>query len=195
MNSDVKDFYLNMPMARYGYMRLLLSDISEEIIEEYNLREKMTPDRYVYIEVSKGMYSLPQAGIIAQELLQELLGKHGYRQSKIVPGYWKHDTKPISFILEVDGFMVKYTREEDANQLVKALKKYYNITIDKEATKYIGLTLEGDYENGQVHVHMPGYLDKSFTRFKHERPPKNQNSPHPHIVPKYGAKAQYVEIK
>ncbi len=72
---DVKDFYLNTPI----YMQLKLSDISEEIIEESNLREKMTPDLYVYIEVRKGIYGLPQAGIIAQELLQEQLGKHGYR--------------------------------------------------------------------------------------------------------------------
>ena len=29
------------------------------------------------------MYHLPQAGIVAQELLEERLAKHGYRQSKI----------------------------------------------------------------------------------------------------------------
>jgi len=34
----------------------------------------------------KGMYGLPQAGIIAQELLAERLGKHGYSQSDIIPG-------------------------------------------------------------------------------------------------------------
>ncbi len=72
---DIKDFYLNTPI----YMRLKLSDISEEIIEEYNLHEKMTPDLYVYIEVREGIYGLLQVGIIAQELLQEQLGKHGYR--------------------------------------------------------------------------------------------------------------------
>ncbi len=40
---------------------------------------------------------------------------------------------------------------------------------------------------------MPGYLSKAFVRFKHEMPRKKQNSPHPHIVPNYGAKAQYAE--
>jgi hypothetical protein len=42
------------------------------------------------------MYGLPQAGIIAQQLLEERLAKHGYRQSKTTPGLWKHDTRPIS---------------------------------------------------------------------------------------------------
>ena len=41
---DVKDFYLNTPMARYEYMRLKLTDIPEEIIIEYQLREIATPD-------------------------------------------------------------------------------------------------------------------------------------------------------
>ena len=41
-------------------------------------------------------------------------------------------------------------------------------------------------------MHMPGYLDKAMTRFKHEIPTKVQNSPHRHITFKYGAKKQYI---
>jgi hypothetical protein len=70
-NLDIKDFYLITPVAGYEHMQLKFSDMPEEIIEEYNLCEKMTPEDYVYIKVRKGMYRLPQAGIIAQELLQE----------------------------------------------------------------------------------------------------------------------------
>jgi hypothetical protein len=36
MNLDAKDFYLNTPMVRYEYMQLKISEIPEEIIEEYN---------------------------------------------------------------------------------------------------------------------------------------------------------------
>ncbi len=42
-------------------------------------------------------------------------------------------------------------------------------------------------------MHMPGYLDKVFLKFKHVAPSKKQNSPHPHIIPQYGAKTQYLE--
>ncbi len=48
-------------------MKLKLTDIPGEVIDHYNLRELATPDGYVYCEVTKGMYGLPQAGIIAQE--------------------------------------------------------------------------------------------------------------------------------
>ncbi len=66
---DIKDFYLNTPMKRYVYMRLKIPDIPDKIIKEYNLQESVTPDGYMYCEIRKGMYGLPQAGIIAQELL------------------------------------------------------------------------------------------------------------------------------
>jgi hypothetical protein len=88
---DIKDFYLKTPMKRYDFMQLKISNISDEIIKEYKLDEIVTTDGYVYCEIRKGMYGLPQAGIIAQELLEECLAKHGYKQSKIILGFWKLD--------------------------------------------------------------------------------------------------------
>jgi hypothetical protein len=40
-----------------------------DIIEEYRLRNKVDADGNVFCEVRQGMYGLPQAGIIAQDLL------------------------------------------------------------------------------------------------------------------------------
>ncbi len=71
MTLDIKNFYLNTPMARYEYVRIKIEDIPDEIIKQYNLREKTDTDGYVFIEVSKGMYGLPQAGILAQQLLEQ----------------------------------------------------------------------------------------------------------------------------
>jgi hypothetical protein len=82
---DIKDFYLITPMKRYKYMHLKLADIPEEIIEEYKLCEIVTDNSYVYCIIRKGMYGLPQAGLIAQELLEQQLSKVGYSQSKIIP--------------------------------------------------------------------------------------------------------------
>jgi hypothetical protein len=185
---DVKDFYLNTPMARYEYMRIKLTDIPEEIIIEYKLHDIVTDDGYVYIEIQKGMYKLPQAGIIAQQLLEKRLAKVGYHQSKIVPGLWTHETRDTCFTLVVDDFAIKYTKQEDAEHLINAIKQDYNITIDWDATKYIGLTIEWDYTNQKVHLHMPGYLNKALLQFKHDKPKSKQNSPHPHVKPQYGAK-------
>ena len=67
MTIDIKDFYL--PMARPEYMRLKIDDMPDNVIKQYQLREKATKDGYLYVEINKGMYGLPQAGIIAQQLL------------------------------------------------------------------------------------------------------------------------------
>ncbi len=63
---NIKDFYLNIPMARYEYMQLRIANMPNDVIKHYNLTNLATLDQYVYCEIQKGMYGLPQAGIIAQ---------------------------------------------------------------------------------------------------------------------------------
>ncbi len=48
---DVKDFYLNTPMKRYEYMCINITDIPEEIIEEYKLHQKVMDDGYIYCKI------------------------------------------------------------------------------------------------------------------------------------------------
>ncbi len=125
MTIDIKDFYLNTPMARYEYMQLKLSDMPDDIIEHYNLRAITTADGFVYCKIWKGMYGLPQAGIIAQQLLETRLAAHGYRQSTTMPGLWGHDTRPICFTLVINDFGVKYLNKANAEHLLNAIQKYY----------------------------------------------------------------------
>jgi hypothetical protein len=62
----------------------------------------------VYIEVQKGMYGLPQAGILSNQLISHRLAIHGYHQTKFTPGLWRHVDQPIQFTLAVDDFGVQY---------------------------------------------------------------------------------------
>jgi hypothetical protein len=71
MMMDISNFYLNSPLARPEYIRIKISDIPEEIINEYNLHDKVTESGHVHIEANKGKYGLPQAGLIANELLEK----------------------------------------------------------------------------------------------------------------------------
>ncbi|KAL7476169.1 hypothetical protein ACHAW6_002049, partial [Cyclotella cf. meneghiniana] len=100
------------PLKRPKYAKVKLSDIPEEVIEAYNLREKATPDGFVYLKVGKGMYGLPQAGSLGHNLLETRLNKEGYHQSRIAPGFWKHKTRNIQLVLVVDNFGIKYIRKE-----------------------------------------------------------------------------------
>ena len=49
MTLDIKNFYLNTPMKRFEYMWLKMADIPDEVIEEYALNDKATPDGFVYV--------------------------------------------------------------------------------------------------------------------------------------------------
>jgi hypothetical protein len=80
------------------------------------------------------MYGPPQSGLVANELLEKQLNKHGYLQSELVPGLWKHDTRPIQVTLVVDDFGVKYVGEEHAHHLKNTLKEHYKLTCDWTGT-------------------------------------------------------------
>ncbi len=88
-------------MACYEYFCMKLELFPVDVIQEYDLQNKVDANGNVHCEVRRGMYGLPQAGIIAQELLEECLLKAGYSQSKITPGYCRHEWQPISFTLVV----------------------------------------------------------------------------------------------
>jgi hypothetical protein len=101
MTMDVSNFYLMTPLKHPEYIRVHLADMPTEIINEYKLRDKANHKGHVLMEITKGMYGL---GLLANELLEQRLNKHGYVQSKLVPGLWKHNTRPIQFTLVVDDF-------------------------------------------------------------------------------------------
>jgi hypothetical protein len=194
MTIDISNFYLNTPLKRPEYLRVRLADLPEEIVKEYRLAAKVNHKGFVFIKVSKGMYGQPQAGLLAiNELLEKRLNQNGYyHQSKLIPGLWKHEPWPIMFTLVVDDFGVQYVGKEHAQHLESVLKAHYKIKADWTGTRYIEIHLAWDYTKRQVHLYMPGYVQKALQQFQHKRQ-KKQNQPFPHTPIKYGAKKQYAK--
>jgi hypothetical protein len=122
-------------------MVINLPSLPQETINKYDLIE-LTQSGKVNIEIQKGIYGLPQAGILASELLQRNLAKDGYQPTKQTHGLWKHDTCLISFSLVVDDCGVKYVGREHAEHLMECIKKNYNISSDWKGSAYCGLTLD-----------------------------------------------------
>ena len=114
----------------------------DDVIKHYNLTDLASPDGYVYCKIQKGMYGLPQAGIIAQQLLEKHLQQHGYRQSGTTPGLWKHDTRPTFFTLVADDFSVKYMGEENAQHLLNTERQFYKCSCNWDGKQYCGLTIK-----------------------------------------------------
>jgi hypothetical protein len=188
-----KGFLTKTPMARYKYMHLKLSGIPANVIEHNNLYKIATPDGYMYCEIQKGMYGLPQAGIIAQELLTDQLKLHGYSQSKTTPGLWKHNSHPIDFSLVIDEFGVNYIGKENAQHLLDTIQKYYRCLCDWDREQYCGLTITWDYDRCKVHLLMPTYVQKALQCFQHPPPRIQQKQPHSHVKKKYSVKEQFAK--
>jgi hypothetical protein len=121
------------------------------------------------------MYGLPQGGILVQELLEQRLNKHGYCQSPITPGLWRHDFCPILFTLCVDNFGNKYIGREHVEHLSGILKEHYKSSQDWSGTRYLGMAINWDYVNKSVHVFMLDYVPEALIRFQHAPPAKPQH--------------------
>jgi len=190
MTLDIKDFYLGTVLPRKEYMRISAKQMSAKYIQEHNL-EGLCEEGYYYVEVSKGIYGLPQAGLLAQQKLIRLLKKHGYKMMPNTPCLFKHESKDVIFSLVVDDFGVKYSNEADAHQLINALQEEYKLHIDWTGNEYVGLALEWDYSKRTVAISMPGYVKKAIERFGAQAG-VGANSPMIYEPPKYGEKIQYA---
>jgi hypothetical protein len=191
MTGDLKDFYLGTPLDRYEYIRIPIKIIPQRIRELYNL-DVLAVNGFVFAEVRRGMYGLPQAGILVNQVLLHKLGAHGYRPVPITPGLWKHDTRDIHFALVVDDFGVKYTNRADAEHLMHTLQHVgYKVSEDWEGARYCGLTLTWNYDARTVKLSMPGYVARALQRFQHHAPIRTEHSPHAWNQPQYGAKVQF----
>ena len=192
MTIDIKDFYLNTPMSRFEYMKLKLSDLPEDFATRYNLEAKADKSDQVYAKIRKGMYGIPVAGLLAQRLLEKRLNKEGYNQSTLVPGLWTHTWHSITFTLCVDDFGMKYTGKEHTDHLMAVLREHYTISHDWSGSKYLGMDIEWDYCNEEIHLSMLAYAQDALKHFHHAHPKQTQDQPHPHAKPMYGAKAHYA---
>ena len=55
--------------------------------------DPMFHNGFVYVEIRKGMYGLPQAGRLANDQLVAKLAPHGYHPCPLTPGLWRHSKR------------------------------------------------------------------------------------------------------
>jgi hypothetical protein len=137
---NLKNFYLNTPIPDPEYVRIKISGIPEEFIEEYNLTGR-DPDGWIYFEICQGCYGLPQAGILANDLLRTRLEAKGYYEAAFTPGLWCHKWQPIQFCLIVDDFGVEYVEIEQFNHLLDLLKKFHGVQFNMAGDKFAGIDI------------------------------------------------------
>ena len=97
----------------------------------------------------------------------------------------------MHFALVVYDFLCSY-ENDDIEHLKAVLSEPYQITVDPQATKFCGMSLKWDYDNGHVDISMPGYVEKALHKFTHTKPARAQHAPSKWSVPNYGTAIQYA---
>lgn len=187
---DISNFYLCTPLDRPKYVRIHAPDIPDEFADEYHT-ETYEHEGWVYFEIRKGVYGLPQAGTLANQLLEKRLSKHGYYQCPTTPGLWQHKWRPIVFCLIVNDFGVEYVGERHAKHLRDVLQKYYTITENLAGDLYAGININWDYRKRTCRLSMRDYVKNLLLKHDHPAPRKPQLSPHRHTPIRFGATQQF----
>ena len=138
---DIKNMYLATPMDRFEYMKMPMNIIPLAFKQQYAL-EDIAKNGFVYMQIEKGMYGLPQAGILANKLLRKRLAPHGYYEMPHTPGLWRHIHRTVQFSLVMDDFGIKYIGKNNVDHLLNALKQDYEISEYWEGKLYCGISLE-----------------------------------------------------
>ena len=117
----------------------------QEIIQQYNLKDLVGSYGYGYMDIKKGIPVLKQAGRLSRDRMNKNLARNGYAPVPHTPSLWHHHTSDLVFSLVLDDFGINCTRKEDADHLLKSLRKDYVITKYWAGYKYLGLTLKWYY--------------------------------------------------
>ena len=189
---DIKNFYLSAPLDRFEYMKIPLSLFPQWTKTQYNL-DTHALNNFVYIEMRRAVWGLPQAGILANKLLKKRLAPHGYYKCANTPGLWRHTTSALTFTLVVDDFGIKYTNKRQVQHLIQCLKEHYGLTEDWTGNLYCGITLDWDYERRTLDISMPGYIKKLLQKYKHAVSKHPQHCPFAPPPKQYGSAAQTTE--
>eukprot|EP00804_Cyclotella_cryptica_P028165 CCRYP_011030-RA/>CCRYP_011030-RA protein AED:0.16 eAED:0.16 QI:0/0/0/1/0.25/0/5/0/1115 len=152
--ADIENMYLQTPMDRYEYMRIKADLIPIAFMDTYKLWNKIY-NGHVYMEIRRGCYGLPQAGILANKLLKQRLATDGYFELPHTPGLFKHISRPIQFTLVIDDFRIKYIGQQHLDHLLQTIKKHYDVTVDHTGSLYCGITLNWNYNYKYLDISMP----------------------------------------
>jgi hypothetical protein len=157
--------------------------------------DSLALDVFVFLQMYRTIWGLPQAGILVNQLLQKRLLPHGYYKFTNTPGLWKHSIHPIAFTLVINNFGAKNVGKGHADHLMQCIKRDYELTKDWTGNLYCGIQLVWDYNAQTPDISMPGYIKKVLKKYKHCVPSKLQHCPYWYGARIGGTKSNNVNLK
>ena len=106
-------------------MRTNLKHLPPDIIQQYNLHEKLARDGYVYIKIKKLMYSLKQSAVLSRNNLVKNIAPCGYIPCEYSTSLWRHVTKRRNFVF---ALMILVSNNFPIPMLITYWTLFKNIT-------------------------------------------------------------------
>ena len=72
---NIRNYYLATPLEYPEYLKIMLTDIPQDFIDEYNFHEYVH-EGWVYLEIRNGVYGITHSGSLDNDLLETSLLKH-----------------------------------------------------------------------------------------------------------------------
>ena len=123
----------------------------------------LSQNGYIYCEIWKVIYGLPQAGIIINQQLVRRVESKGYAPCKHTPGLWRHKWRPITFSLVVYDFGIKYVGKKYAENLINTVQENDQVSSDWEGKCYCGISIKWNDQKTFLTYPCPGISKRHYT--------------------------------
>jgi hypothetical protein len=133
------------------------------------------------------MYGLKDAGKLSNLRLVSLLSESGFFETS-TPCLFRHVSRPISFVLVVDDFGIKYHNRHDYDYLISCLSRLYHVKSHPIASKFLGFSITHNRSQRTLSLAYPGYVDALLHRLR-PNGVKSAASPAIYHPPVYGSSA------
>jgi len=187
MTADVSDFYLAAPnvLPSEEYMWCPAKCLTQQINDHFKLKDLIVGGR-VLLEITRPVYGLNQAGLIAMKKLKEILAQHGYDECDNECIFRSRDPNDKTlFCIHVDDLMFAFSRTPEAERIITILEQAgYKLKVDRDPQDYCGFHMEADENDKSITISMPNMVQNMLERFNLTAIQKRA-TPYPSHRPKY----------
>jgi hypothetical protein len=131
----------------------------------------------VFFRIEKTMHGLKEAGKLSNLRLSVCLRLSVSSKPLLLVSSVIYVSRPISFVLIVDDFGVKYHSKVDFDYLVSCLTTLYQVKSHPIGTKFLGFTIKHDRIPGTLVVSYPGYVTSLLHAYALMDPPTGPGLP------------------
>ncbi len=193
--ADLTDFYLGtpvtLPLSQRQFIPIDVDSYSPAVLARLSLlpfiRTTRNGKRFVIFHIDQTMYGLKDAGKLSNLRLVSLLSASGFLETT-TPCLFRHVSRPISFVLVVDDFGIKYQNRDGYDYLISCLSRLYHVKSHPIASKFLGFAITHDRSQRTLSLSYPGYVDALLHRLR-PHGVKLAASPAVYHPPVYGSSA------